>query len=381
MAITLPKLLPAIPATDYYAPNFKIEVEGRELDPEAKGDILDLKVTMDEKSLTGFDFTVNNWDDKHFAFKYSDTRIFDLGNRVHVRMGYADDLRFMASGYISALAPKFPESGPPTLSVTGVDNMGKMRRKPVGSDVKKFVDMADWQIAEIIAARNKLDVKVSRIGPRHDVLIQENQDDALFLIERANRIDFDCYVSIDPDSGRDTLYFTSQSGRDGKTQRVYVFEWGKSLISFNPVLSTADQVSKLTVRGWDPRSKTAISYTAGPDDLAGKQPAGGTTGPEVAEKSLGDKQEVVINRPVATADDARQLAISLLRERARRFLTAKGQAIGLPDLRPGDQVELRNLGTRFDGTYDVVAVTHTLGGSGYLTEFEVSTHSDGGTKT
>jgi len=81
-------------------------------------------------------------------------------------------------------------------------------------------------------------IKVSQIGPRHDVLIQENQDDALFLIERANRIDFDCYVSIDPDTGRDTLYFTSQSGRDGKTQRVYVFEWGKSLISFNPVLST-----------------------------------------------------------------------------------------------------------------------------------------------
>jgi phage protein D len=232
--------------------------------------------------------------------------------------------------------------------------------------------------AEKLTAELLVDTS-DRIGPRHDVLIQENQDDALFLIERANRIDFDCYVSIDPDNGRDTLYFTSQSGRDGKTQRVYVFEWGKSLISFNPVLSTADQVSKLTVRGWDQRSKTAISYTAGPDDLEGKQP-GGTTGPEVAEKSLGNKQEVVINRPVSTADEARQLAISLLRERSRRFLTAKGQAIGLPDLRPGDQVELRNLGTRFDGTYDIVGVTHTLGSSGYLTEFEVSTHSDGGTK-
>jgi len=130
-----------VPATDYYAPNFKVEVEGRELDPDAKGDVLDVKVTMDLENLTSFDLTINNWDDKRFAFKYSDTTIFDVGNRVHVRMGYADDLRFMASGLISALTPKFPESGPPTLGVTGVDAMLKLRdRKPVGSDVKKFVD-------------------------------------------------------------------------------------------------------------------------------------------------------------------------------------------------------------------------------------------------
>jgi uncharacterized protein len=379
MRTNVPKLEPALPATDYYAPNFKIEVEGRELDPEAKGDVLDLKVTMDRDKLTGFDFTVNNWDDKHFAFKYSDTKTFDLGNRVHIRMGYADDLRFMASGFISALAPKFPESGPPTLGITGVDAMAKLRRKPVGSDVKKFVDMADWQIAQVIAARNKLDIKVSQIGPRHPLVVQENQDDALFLVERANVIDFDCYIRVDPANGHDTLYFTSQGGRDGRTSRVYVFEWGKSLINFSPVLSTAEQVSKVTVRGWNSRTKTAISYTAGPDDLAGKA-AGGNTGPEIAEKRLGDKQDVVVDRPVSTLDEARKLAISLIRERARRFLTAKGQAVGLPDLRPGDQVELLNLGTRFDGTYDVSAVTHTLNSSGYLTEFQVNAHSDGGTK-
>lgn len=379
MAAKVSQLLPGLPATDYYAPNFKIEVEGRELKPEAIADVLDLKVTMDREKLTGFDFTVNNWDDEHFAFKYSDTTIFDVGNRVTVRMGYADDLRFMASGIISAIAPKFSESGPPTMAVTGVDAMIRLRdRKPVASDVKKFVDMADWQIAQIIAARNKLDVKVTQKGPRHPLVVQENQDDALFLVERANRIDFDCYIRVDPDTGHDTLYFTSQGGRDGSTERVYVFEWGKSLINFSPVLSVADQVSKLTVKGWNPRSKTAISYTAGPDDLLGKK-GGGNTGPEVAEKRLGDKQDVVVNRPVATVDEARELAISLLRERARHFLKAKGQAIGLPDLRPGDQVELRKLGKRFDNTYRVIAATHTLNSSGYVTEFEVDGATDGGT--
>src|SRR6266404_4148731 len=371
-----------VPATDYYAPNFKVEVEGRELDPEAKGDVLDVKVTMDLDNLTSFDLTINNWDDKRFAFKYSDTTIFDVGNRVHVRMGYADDLRFMASGLISTLTPKFPESGSPTLGVTGVDAMLKLRdRKPVGSDVKKFVDRTDWQIAQEIAARNHLDVKVTEKGPRQPLVVQKNQDDAQFLMERAKRIDFDCFIRIDPDTGRDTLYFISPTdARDGSKVRVYVFEWGKSLINFNPVLKLGQQVSKVTVRGWDPRTKKPISYTAGPDDLPKSSGGGGESGPEIAGKRLGDKQDVIVDQPVSTIQEARELAMSRMRERAYDYLTGSGQVIGLPDLRPGDNVELLGLGKRFSGSYYVTKVEHSLGGSGYLTQFDVRRTFDGGTQ-
>src|SRR5262245_4190110 len=130
-----PLRLSGLPPTDYYAPNFKVLVEGKELDPVAHGDILDLKVTMDLQNLSSFDLTVNNWDDTSFDFKYSDTRIFDIGNRVDIEMGYADKLSFMMSGIIQTLAPRFPESGSPTLSVSGADRRVKLRdRKPTPQD-------------------------------------------------------------------------------------------------------------------------------------------------------------------------------------------------------------------------------------------------------
>ncbi len=78
-----------LPATGYYAPDYQIDVSGQQLDPGTKGDVLELKVTMDLDNLTHFDLTVNNWDDTQLAFKYSDTSTFDLGNLVHVQMGYA----------------------------------------------------------------------------------------------------------------------------------------------------------------------------------------------------------------------------------------------------------------------------------------------------
>jgi phage protein D len=369
-----------IPATDYYAPDYKIVVEGQELDPESKGDVLDLKVTMDLENMTQFDMTVNNWDDKHLTFKYSDTDTFDLGNHVQVQMGYAGGLLSMVQGLITSLTPHFPESGPPTLAVQGEDRMVKLKeRKPKDGEQKKFVNKTDSEIVSIIAARNGLVPKIQKTTETHDIVVQKNQDDAAFLMERAKRIDFDCFIGVDPDSGLDALYFQSPTdARDGKNVRVYVFEWGKSLMSFSPRISLNRQVGKVTVKGWDPTTKSIIQYTAGPDDLP--TTGGGETGPGAIDSGFADREDMVVDQPVTSQQEAKTLAIALLRERAYAYITASGQVIGIPDLRPGDNIEVQGLGQRFSGQYYVTKVEHSLGSSGYTTGFDVRNWVDGGIK-
>jgi phage protein D len=384
-----------LPATGYYAPDYKLIVENQEIDPESKGDVLELKVTMDLENLTHFDLTVNNWDDKRLTFKYSDTTTFDLGNTVQVQMGYvpapgapkppgnvyAGGLIPMVHGLITSMTPRFPESGPPTLVIGGEDRMVKLKdRKPRDGEQKKFVNMTDSEIVQVIAARNSLGCKAQATTEKHDIVIQKNQDDAAFLMERAKRIDFDCFVDVDPDTGFDALYFQSPTdARDGSTVRVYVFEWGKSLINFSPALTLNRQVGKVTVKGWDPNTKSIIKYTAGPGDLPTS--GGGDNGPSAIQTRFQDREDIVVDQPVTSQQEAQALATALLRERAYNYLTASGQVIGLPDLRPGDNIDVQGLGTRFSGQYYVTKVEHTLGSSGYLTSFEVRNWSDGGTKS
>ena len=377
-----------LPATDYYAPDYRIEVEGNELDPESKGDILEVKVVMDMDNMTSFELNVNNWDDKTFFFKYSDKATdpnqvtYDLGNRVHVKMGYAGKLLSMARGQITTLAPKFPESGPPTISITGLDGVLKLRdRKPTGSDIKKFVKKRDDEIAQIVGQRNGLDVKVTKTDEVHDLVVQKNQDDAQFLMERAKRIDFDCYVQTAPDTGKDTLYFVKPTdGRSSDKTRVYEFEWGTNLINFMPQITISRQVSKVTVRSWSSALKDVLSYTADAKDLPGGGGNDGTSGPDAAAKDLNGKQDVVVDAPVTSQEEAKKLAISLLTERAYEFITGTGRVIGIPDLRPGDNLQLKGLGKRFSGEYYVKKVEHTLGTNGYLTNFDVRRVFDGGKK-
>jgi phage protein D len=336
---------------------------------------------MEMEHMTSFALTINNWDDRNFRFKYSDEQDFDVGQRVHVMLGYADQLRSMVTGYITTLTPRFPESGQPTLGVSGLDAMVLLRdRKPTGSDQRKFVNMTDADIAKVIARRNGLRCEATQGGEKHDLVIQKNQDDAQFLMERASRIDYDCFIHTDPVGNASTLHFeVPTDARDGRRARVYRFVWGESLIAFNPVLTIARQVSKVTVRGWNPATKSVIEGSAGPDDLPGAK-KNGDSGPQVVASKLGNKQDVVLDALVTSQQEARALALQLLRERAYDFITGSGDVIGLADLRPGDNIDLAGLGTRFTGTYYVKKVEHAFGANGYTTHFEVRRVYDGGVK-
>ena len=393
--MTEPGTVVAVASPDGYAPTFTVRIGGRPADATTIGDVLDVKVSRDIDEMTGFDLTLNNWDDVGRRFKYSDTDMFDLGKVVSIQLGYADHQITVATGKITTVAPAFPESASPTVAVSGQDGMQLLKnRKPANGDRTSFPLHTDAEIATEIAQRNKLVPVVDPSAPRHDLVVQKNQDDAQFLMERAKRIDYDCYILPGEQDDQQRLYFVRpRDGRDGSALRVYRLAYAPglttgptaqpaglipNLLEFTPTMTLSKQVGKVTVRGWNQRTKQAIEYTSTPKDLPKAPGQQGSSGPEQAEQNLGDRQEVVVDAPVSSDQEARELAISLLRERAYEFITATGRVAGLPELRPSDNLEIYGLGNRFSGTYFVKRVEHTLSGSGFFTRFTARRTYDGG---
>lgn len=366
-------LQPGLPHVDYYAPRFRVEIDGEQLAPQTNGDILSLAVKMDIDQMSSFDMTVANiatLRSVREVFKYSDGDRFDIGRQVHIKMGYADALLSMINGQITSVAPKFPQSGSPTLTVSGQDGMFKLKdRRPEEAQSIQYLDMRDSEIAADIADRNNLRWVVDESDPIHHEVIQRMTDDATFLKERASRIDFDCHILTDSQSGEATLYFVKPTdGREGKRQTSFAYRWGQDLLSFTPTINLSDQVASVTVHGWDPDTKEPIIAKAGPDDLP-QQPDSGESGPQVAQRTQAGKQDVVVDAPVTSQEEAMVLARSLLLRRAYRFITASGQIIGKPELRPGHNLDLSGLG-RFDGAYYVTKVEQQIDHNGYLTTFD-----------
>jgi uncharacterized protein len=365
-----PVAVPIFQGQDFYVPYFQVKVAGRPQGQDVIGDILQVSYKDSLQEIDGFDITINNWDAEKRTFKYSDSDRFDPGKELELWMGYyaKDRLRLMIKGQITALRPAFPAGGGPTLAISGLNVLHKLRTK---QESHAYENLTDSEIAQQVAARLAITIKTDRAPDekKYDFIFQDNQYDIIFLMERARRIGYELIVEEQGMNGQSSppvLHF----GRSVDTRRVtYQLDYGQSLIEFKPELTTANQVGEVTVRGWDPVNKKKIEYTAKRSEIAIK--GVGTAGNQAAiEQSFNQRKEIIATKPIESEAEARTLAIQTLEDNAKDMVKGSGSTVGLPDLHAGSVLQIGGLGTRFSGRYFVASTTHAIGDGGYTTQFE-----------
>jgi phage protein D len=359
--------IPIYTDQDFYVPYFEVKLRGGgSLGDDVVRDITQVTYQDDIQSIDSFEVTINNWDAATRDFKYVDTDLFDPGKELELWMGYygRDRLRKMITGEITSLRPTFPASGQPTLVISGLNLLHRFRRK---QESRAYENKTDSKIAREIAGRLdvqlRTDDEAEAREERFEYLVQDNQYDILFLLGRARRIGYDLFVE-EGEGGAPRLYF----GPSTRMERPnYELDYGRSLIQFQPNLSTANQVGKVTVKGWDAKKKEAITYTANRNELATKG-LGREAGGAAVEDAVQSREEVITDRPVHTPAEAKTLAIQTLERIAKDLVTGSASVVGLPDIRAGSILQLAGLGRRFSGRYFVTTTTHAVNDSGYTTQ-------------
>src|SRR5690606_33341484 len=142
--------------------------------------------------------------------------------------------------------------------------------------------------------------------------------------------------------------------------------WGSGLMDLRITLTTANQVKKVTVRGWDRDLQRAIEESVDWSDSELRK-----LNPSLSEivMQCDPREERVVTRPVFSKAQARAEARAILKGHAQELVKASGTTIGLPNLRAGSKIVLANIGGRVSGQYFVTETTHTIGDSGYVTKF------------
>ena len=357
-------------AGDFYVPTFEVRLRGRSLGADVVRDITQVSYTDDITSIDSFEITINNWDAETRDFKYIDSGIFDPGREVELWMGYFGDpnrFRRMITGEITSLRPAFPASGQPTLAISGLNLLHRFR---TAQRSQAYENRTDSEIARSIAGELNVDLRTDPTAEareeRIEYLLQDNEYDILFLLGRARRIGYDLLVEEGDQPGSRRLYF----GPSTRLQRPsYQLDYRGSLVQFQPNLSTANQVGKVTVKGWDATKKEPITHTATRGELTTKGLGSGESGNQAVEDAVQSREEVITDRPVHTPQEARTLAVQTLERIAKDLVTGTGSGVGLPDLRSGSVLHLGGLGVRFSGRYFVTTTTHAIGDSGYTTQF------------
>jgi phage protein D len=368
----MPNAIPIYEGQDFYVPYFEVKLQGRPLGKDVVRDVLQVTYKDNIQEIDSFEITINNWDADKLDFKYSDEDLFDPGKEVELWMGYygKERLRLMIKGEITSLRPTFPAAGQPALAISGLNVMHRLRTK---QESHAYESMTDSEIARQIGGRLGVTVRTDPTAAaneeRYRYLFQDNRYDIIFLMERARRIGYDLFVEEmgqDGQAGQSRLYFGPSINVRWVT---YQLTYGRSLIEFQPDLTTANQVGKVTVRGWDAEKKEKIEKTVTRSDIRTRG-VGAQGGQTNIENSFADREEVITDRPVHTPQEAQTLARETLERIAKDMVKGSGSTVGLPDLRAGSVMMIDGLGKRFSGRYFVTATTHTIGDGGYTTQFE-----------
>jgi uncharacterized protein len=366
----------------FYVPAFQVSIAGKPLQDGLLRDVMQVTYRDSIEEIDFFELVVNNWDagarrpqpKYEGALQPTNAGVFDPGQQLELRMGYMKDLTLMLTGEITTLEPNFPDASGSTLSVRGLNVLHALR-------TEQHTDHWDnWRDSEIAADLGRRPLQTGKAGLGIPVLIDPASDetaetfvmmhcqyDIVFLMERARRHGYDLVLNEKTTTNPvRSLYFgPSKTKRQAPTYRLV---WGKSLSSFKPKLSTAQQISEVTVCGWDRANNVAIAETAKWTDIV-------KAGPEqqrlaLVAQAFDSRKEIVTDQPVRNKAEAKQKATDLLGRQLREVITASGSTVGLPQLRAGRKVKIEGLGDRYSGVYYVTSTTHTLGENGYRTQFE-----------
>ncbi len=319
--------------------HISIRLDGNDLAESTTREILEVVVDQ-HVHLPGF-FSIRLHDPD---LELLDNGPFDLTGEVEIEaVTRTGTLVSLIKGEITSLEPVFQEGMTAELIVQGFDITHRLYREIKS---RTYVNKKDSDLAQEIARAAKLKAKVDSTATIYDHIYQPNQSDLVFLMQRAWRIGYECFID------GDTLNFCRPpAGNAGLT-----LEWGKELVSFRPRLSLSEQVDEVLVKGWDAARQTALVGRAQKGAGFPKigEPKDGTTWAH----HFGSGRKVIVDQPVVSQAEADTLAAARLDEISAAFVDAEGEAYRMPEIKAGRLLQLKALGKRFSGTYLVSRALH-----------------------
>ncbi|MEM1292817.1 MAG: VgrG-related protein, partial [Cyanobacteria bacterium P01_H01_bin.162] len=266
----------------------------------------------------------------------------------------------LIQGEITAIETQFSEQTQAPIIIRGYDRSHRLHR---GVHNRSFQNMTDSDVVKKIAEEISIETdQIDDSGEPHDYLFQENQSNMAFLRSRAARLGFELFVR----DGK--LNFRRPQAKDEPLKLI----WLKDVRSFHARVTSTEQVQSVEVRGWDYTTKTPIVSTAQSEQLITETDQE-KTGSETSTVFDGMQQPpklIVCDRPMFKRKEADVMAQSLCDELGGEFVVADARAEGNPEIRPGLQVELDEMGP-YTGKYYVTETRHVYAERTYDTEFSV----------
>ncbi|MDJ1184944.1 VgrG-related protein [Roseofilum casamattae] len=359
-----------------------VEIEGATQDEISKfmRDILQISVEESLHLPSMFTLVVNNpyspLDEETETWQHD--RLIQIGKKV--RIGFIESTAqesetasqdYLIDGEITGIETHFTNTTQAPIVIRGYDLSHRFHR---GRYNRSFQDYTDSDIVKKVAREMGITAgQVDDSRKTHQYVFQENQTNMEFLRERAARIGFELFIQ----DGQ--LHF-----RKPMENEVLQLAWLTDVENFRVRVTSSEKVDSVEVRSWDYQHKKPIVARVENHDLITNVEGKGEGIIDTSDRNdasllfidsnfgsnLPSPKLIVVDKPVASPDEADVMAQAIYDELGGEFIYADAQANGNPLIRVGKVVELTQMG-RYSGKYYVTETRHLYYQGIYTTEFSV----------
>jgi phage protein D/phage baseplate assembly protein gpV len=277
----------------------------------------------------------------------------------------------IASGEVTALEMETGHHGNTTI-IRGLDLSNRLFR---GRKTMAYQQMSASDIVnQLIGDADGLSPgQVDSTDATYSVATQANQSDWEFIQQLArenNRLAFCSQGELNfvepPDASTAPEVPTSDDADSLSTGQLLM---GVNLVRVSISVSAAEQISSVTVGGWDPDQKQGITGQG----EAGTVMASNDDSPDSIAGTFGGETFVYTDVPYSDQGQADALAGALAERLGEAYVEVDGETLGNPEIMSATAVAIGGCGDPFDGQYIVTSARHIYDGAhGYRTEFTVS---------
>ena len=295
-----------------------------------------------------------------------------IGTEVTI-LGYAPGSQTaekLIVGEVTAMEGEYTPHGSRTL-VRGYDKSHRLHR---GRLTKTYVQVTYSDVARQVASQAGLQVgTIDSTSGTHKLVSQANLSPWDFLKGIAREIGYEVSVvegkfnfkKPAPSSG-------GPSGGDYNSTNPLQLVFGQDLLEFYPRLSSAQQVSTIHVRGWDPAQK---------QKLVGQESAGTTLNaiqatPSSLAGQFGSPEYTLVDRAFLTQAEIDSAAKAMKEQIGSSVGEGEGVSRGIPALRAGAAVSISEVPGDFAGKYTLTETRHVFDAEGYRTHFVIGGRQD-----
>jgi phage protein D len=278
----------------------------------------------------------------------------------------------LINGEVTSLEAEYDINRSRTI-LRGYDKSHRLHR---GRYTETYKNVTDSDIARTVAGKAGLTVgQIDSTNGTYDHVSQGNQSHWDFLKSRAREIGFEMGMEDGKFYFRQPIQASGapQPGNYQSHADPLQLVLGDDLIEFRPRVTSAEQVSTVKVRGWDPDQKqvmigSAQAGTAAADSLPDD--------PGTLAGNFGGPTFTAVNRPLAQQSQVDTAAASIAEAISSAYAEADGVANGNPKLKAGATVSVGVVSDPFAGKYTLSSTRHVFGDDGYRTHFVVSGRQD-----